>query len=119
MIYNKFYNFYMQLSERRFKRRTDFHTNQIMIHHHTDHESTSVFVPCYTKLKVKNISFLDLAELEMEIKCTLSITIYYGDLPHEIVRYIERNIYVIFQEDEAIRLGAHEIDEEIIFKDEE
>lgn len=55
----------------------------------------------------------------MELNCTVSLTLYYGDLPREIIKYIEHNIYLIVEEDKSIHLYSHEIDDEIYFKNNE
>ena len=62
------------------KNKSEFDSNQIMIHVRHDAEST-IYLPVYLTVKVKNISEMQLGDLNAIINVALIIRIYFGDLP--------------------------------------
>lgn len=62
------------------------------------------YLPCYMRIKLKNIKEMELAELKAEVNATLLLTIYYGPLPSGVVKQIKKNLILLFDRNEALSL---------------
>jgi hypothetical protein len=75
-------------------------TNNILTEKQKD--KTTYFVPCFLRLKVKNIVDLSLTSMQATLNADLIFTIYYGSLKPEHVELLKSNIVLQFNRDDSI-----------------
>ena len=67
-------------------------------------ERRNYYLPCYLRLKVKNIVDISLTAMQASFNADLIFTIYHGGLSEELVEHLQHSIVMQFNRNDSILL---------------